>query len=136
MCRRAEEATKAYCELAGVLSQAPDPLPFLHALQPLQKCLAEVQRENKRLQLYGQAAESEASSASEAVLKNRELERQVAELQAELKEKVWHVSASALQNHPYICNVTFTGLSSRLRKGGSCRLCCIRPRRTASSNKM
>ncbi|EIE24379.1 hypothetical protein COCSUDRAFT_83683 [Coccomyxa subellipsoidea C-169] len=87
MCRRAEEATKAYCELAGVLSQAPDPLPFLHALQPLQKSLAEVQRENKRLQLYGQAAESEASSASEAVLKNRELERQVAELQAELKEK-------------------------------------------------
>ncbi|KAK9906857.1 hypothetical protein WJX75_009234 [Coccomyxa subellipsoidea] len=85
--RRAQEATKAYCELAGVLSQAPDPVPFLHAISPLQKSLGELQRENKRLQLYGRAAESEASSASEAVLKNRELEKRVAELQAELKEK-------------------------------------------------
>lgn len=86
--RRAQHAESAYFELAGVLSQAPDPVPYLHALVSTQKSLAELQRENKRLHLYGKAAESEASSASEAVLKNRELEKQVAELQAQLKEKV------------------------------------------------
>lgn len=98
MYRRAQEATKAYCELAGVLSQAPDPVPFLHAISPLQKSLGELQRENKRLQLYGRAAESEASSASEAVSKNRELEKRVAELQTELKEKVWPLPDSALMS--------------------------------------
>ncbi|BDA46198.1 probable protein CASP [Coccomyxa sp. Obi] len=86
--RRAEQAEKAYCELAGMLSQAPDPLPFLNSLLPLQKSLSELQKENKRLQLYSKAAESEASSASGVVLRNRDLEKRVAELEAELKEKV------------------------------------------------
>lgn len=87
-CRRAEQAEKAYCELAGMLSQAPDPLPFLNSLLPLQKSLSELQKENKRLQLYSKAAESEASTASDLVLRNRELEKRVAELEAELREKV------------------------------------------------
>ena len=88
LCRRAEEAEKAYCELAGMLSQAPDPLPFLNSLLPLQKSLLELQKENKRLHLYSKAAESEASSASEVVLRNRDLEKRVADLEAQLEEKV------------------------------------------------
>jgi hypothetical protein len=63
----------------------------------MQRSLNELQRENKRLQIYSKAAESEASSASEAVLRSRDLERQVADLQAELKAKVCQQSRADLQ---------------------------------------
>ena len=79
---------KALSELAGVLGQAPDPQPYLHAIFPLQERVGELHRENRRLQLHGQAAESEASSASQAVSRGRELERENAELKAQLREKV------------------------------------------------
>lgn len=88
-CRRAEGTEDYFSELAAILLQAPDPLPYLNYLGAMQKGISELQRENKRLLLHTKAAESEASSASEAVLKSRELERQVAKLQEELHAKVF-----------------------------------------------
>ena len=79
---------KSLSELAGVLGQAPDPQPYLNAISPMQERVGELQRENRRLQLHGQAAESEASSASQAVSRSRELERENTELKAQLREKV------------------------------------------------
>ena len=79
---------KALSELAGVLGQAPDPQPYLNAIYPMQERVGELHRENRRLQLHGQAAENEASSASQAVSRSRELERENAELKAQLREKV------------------------------------------------
>ena len=87
---------KALSELAGVLGQAPDPQPYLNALSPLQERISELHRENRRLQLHGQAAENEASSASQAVGRNRELERENAELKAQLREKVLISTPSGL----------------------------------------
>ena len=87
-CRPGEQAAKAFLELAAVLGQAPDPQPYLEAIGPLQERISELQRENRRLQVHRQAAESEATSASQAVLRSRELERENAELQAQLKKKV------------------------------------------------
>ena len=87
-CRPGEQAAKAFSELAAVLGQAPDPQPYLDAIGPLHERISELQRENRRLQLHGQAAESEASSASQAVLRSRELERDNADLRAQLKRKV------------------------------------------------
>lgn len=86
--RAGAEAAEAFSELARVLGQAPDPEPYLNAISPLQERVSDLQRENRRLQLHGQAAESEASSASQAVVRNRELERENAGLKAQLKEKV------------------------------------------------
>ena len=79
---------KALSELAGVLGQAPDPQPYLNAIYPMQERVGELHHENRRLQLHGQAAENEASSASQAVSRSRELERENAELKAQLREKV------------------------------------------------
>ena len=87
-CRAGEQAARAFAELAGILGQAPDPEPYLNAIGPLQERIGELQRENRRLQLHGQAAESEASSASQAVVKNRELESENADLKAQLDDKV------------------------------------------------
>lgn len=79
---------KALSELAGVLGQAPDPQPYLNAISPMQERVSELHRENRRLQLHGQAAESEASSASQAVSRSRDLERENVELKTQLREKV------------------------------------------------
>ncbi len=87
-CRAGEQAARAFAELAGILGQAPDPEPYLNAIGPLQERIGQLQRENRRLQLHGQAADSEASSASQAVVKNRELERENADLKAQLTDKV------------------------------------------------
>ena len=87
---------KGLSELAGVLGQAPDPLPYLNAISPMQERVGELHRENRRLQLHGQAAENEASSASQVVSRSRELERENAELKAQLREKVLIPTSSRL----------------------------------------
>ena len=103
MCRPGEQAAKAFSELAAVLGQAPDPQPFLDAIGPLQERISELQRENRRLQLHQQAAESEASSASQAVLRSRELERENAELKAQLNKKARYMALSRAQDTPRVC---------------------------------
>ena len=97
-CRPGEPATKAFVELAAVLGQAPDPQPYLDAIGPLQDRVNELQRESRRLQVHRQAAESEASSASQAVLRSRELERENADLQAQLKQKVQSAYSHSQRN--------------------------------------
>lgn len=87
-CRRAERAEGALQELAGVLIQAPDPAPLLEAIPGLQRALADEQRLNRKLAAARDAADAEAGSAAGAVLRCRELERQVAELRAEAARKV------------------------------------------------
>lgn len=86
--RAGESAAKAFSELAATLGQAPDPQPYLIAFGPLQQRIGELQRENRRLQLHEQAAESEASSVSQAVIRSRELGRENADLKAQLKDRV------------------------------------------------
>ena len=86
--RRAEQAEAALRELAGALGQAPDPTPFLEAIPGLQRALAEEQRQNRKLVAARDAADAEDGSAAGAVLRCRELERQLAELQAEAAGKV------------------------------------------------
>ena len=87
-CRRAEQAEAALQELASTLSQAPDPAPLLVAIPALQRALADEQRQNRKLAAARDAADAEAGSAAGAMLRCRELERQVAELQAGAARKV------------------------------------------------
>ena len=107
-CRPGEEAAKAFVELAAVLGQAPDPQPYLDAIGPLQERVTELHRESRRLQAHRQAAESEASSTSQAVLRSRELERENADLQAQLKQKVQHIQRAVqfvlwARCHNFVC---------------------------------
>jgi hypothetical protein len=86
--RQLQQAQRALGELAGALGQAPDPLPYLHAVAGLQGALAEAQRQNRKLAAHSRAADSEASSASSAVLRCRELERELGELRREAAAQV------------------------------------------------
>lgn len=86
--RQLQQARRALDELAGALGQAPDPLPYLHAVAGLQGALGEAQRQNRKLAAHSRAADSEASSASAAVLRCRELERELGELRREAAAKV------------------------------------------------
>ena len=87
-CRQLQLAQRTVSELAGALGQAPDPLPVLQAVGALQLSLADAQRQNRQLQGHMRAADSEASTASGAVLRCRELEREVAELRREAAAQV------------------------------------------------
>ncbi|KAK9808423.1 hypothetical protein WJX73_003139 [Symbiochloris irregularis] len=71
-------------ELAALLLQAPDPLPFLVGSQELQQALTEVQKENRRLQKDTQAAENEATSAISMVGQVQKLEAARTETESKL----------------------------------------------------
>ncbi len=87
-CRRADVAEAALSEVGGGLLEATDPTPLLLRMSDMGRALAWLQRENKKLQLDAQAAESEATTAIGITGRLRDLESASRTLKEQLAEEV------------------------------------------------
>lgn len=81
-------AEAALAEVGGALLTAADPLPILEHMAVASRSLAALQRQNRKLQLDAQAAESEASTAIGIVARVKELEAANAQLRQDLSAEV------------------------------------------------